>query len=86
MKIRIIVSSFPPDPISSIVRLRIPLGDRPSLEEFRRQAAGRAELSPLMELMVRCWESGPGNRPSAFGTSSSSFLRAQRSSLSEDIE
>uniref|UniRef100_A0A8D3AUS0 Protein kinase domain-containing protein n=1 Tax=Scophthalmus maximus TaxID=52904 RepID=A0A8D3AUS0_SCOMX len=54
------------NPISSIVRLRIPLGDRPSLEEFRRQAAGRAELSPLMELMVRCWESGPGNRPSAF--------------------
>ncbi|KAK2899997.1 receptor-interacting serine/threonine-protein kinase 3 isoform X1 [Channa argus] len=51
---------------SSIVRLRIPEGDRPSLEEIRCQAAGRAGLTGLMELMVRCWDARPIERPSSF--------------------
>ncbi|XP_028993697.1 receptor-interacting serine/threonine-protein kinase 3 isoform X2 [Betta splendens] len=52
--------------LSSIVRLRIPQGDRPSLEEIRSQAAGRAGITGLMELMVRCWEAKPDKRPSSF--------------------
>ncbi|XP_071315876.1 receptor-interacting serine/threonine-protein kinase 3 isoform X2 [Trachinotus anak] len=51
--------------MSSIVRFRIPQGDRPSLEELRSQAAGRAGLTRLMELMIKCWEAKPTQRPSS---------------------
>ncbi|XP_071385657.1 receptor-interacting serine/threonine-protein kinase 3 isoform X2 [Centroberyx affinis] len=49
--------------ISSIVRLRIPQGDRPSLAEINHgQAAG---LRILVELMERCWVPVPTQRPSS---------------------
>lgn len=51
--------------LSSIVRLRIPQGDRPSLDEIRNQAAGRAGLTRLMDLMERCWKARPDQRPSS---------------------
>ncbi|KAJ3584989.1 hypothetical protein NHX12_013712 [Muraenolepis orangiensis] len=47
---------------SSLVRLRIPVGDRPTLEKIdQSQAAG---LGPLVEMMTRCWASVPQERPS----------------------
>lgn len=52
--------------LSSIVRFRIPEGDRPSLDEIRRQAAGCAGLSVLMELMKKCWSANPSERPCTF--------------------
>ncbi|KAM6908988.1 receptor-interacting serine/threonine-protein kinase 3 [Xenentodon cancila] len=55
-----------PNAMSSIVRFRIPQGDRPSLHEIRCQEAGRAGLAGLTELMKRCWETRPRQRPSAF--------------------
>ena len=55
------------DAMSSIVRFRIPQGDRPSLEEIRCQAAGRAGLTGLVELMEKCWEARAAQRPSSFG-------------------
>lgn len=55
------------DALSSIVRLRIPQGDRPSLEEIRSQAAGLAGITGLMELMVKCWEAKVDKRPSSLG-------------------
>lgn len=51
------------DAMSCIVKFRIPQGDRPSLDEIRRQAAGRAGLATLMELMQKCWDSKPSARP-----------------------
>ncbi|XP_041821569.1 receptor-interacting serine/threonine-protein kinase 3 [Chelmon rostratus] len=51
--------------MSSIVRLRIPQGDRPSLDEIRSQTAGRAGLTGLMSLMERCWEAKANQRPSS---------------------
>ncbi|XP_054457123.1 receptor-interacting serine/threonine-protein kinase 3 [Anoplopoma fimbria] len=50
---------------SSLVRFRIPEGDRPSLDEIRLQTAGIAGLTRLMELMERCWDTIPQRRPSA---------------------
>ncbi|KAM6895118.1 receptor-interacting serine/threonine-protein kinase 3 [Lycodopsis pacificus] len=50
---------------SSLVRIRIPEGDRPSLQEIRLQAVERAGLTRLMVLMERCWDSIPQERPSA---------------------
>ncbi|XP_034713055.1 receptor-interacting serine/threonine-protein kinase 3 isoform X2 [Etheostoma cragini] len=50
---------------SSLVRLRIPEGDRPLLDEIRVQAVGRAGLTGLMELMERCWDTKPEQRPSS---------------------
>ncbi|XP_061565748.1 receptor-interacting serine/threonine-protein kinase 3 [Cololabis saira] len=55
-----------PNAMSSIVRIRIPEGDRPSLDEIRCQEAGRAGLAGLIELMKRCWETRPRQRPSSF--------------------
>ncbi|XP_040887388.1 receptor-interacting serine/threonine-protein kinase 3 [Toxotes jaculatrix] len=52
--------------LSSMVRFRIPQGDRPSLDEIRCQAAGRAGLTGLMELMEKCWDAVPDKRPSSF--------------------
>lgn len=50
---------------SSLVRIRIPEGDRPSLDEIRSQAAGLAGLTGLINLMERCWDTRPKQRPSA---------------------
>ncbi|XP_047451233.1 receptor-interacting serine/threonine-protein kinase 3 isoform X2 [Mugil cephalus] len=55
-----------PYAMSSIVRLRIPQGDRPPMDEIRSQAAGIAGLTRLVELMERCWETKPSQRPSSF--------------------
>ncbi|XP_070786141.1 receptor-interacting serine/threonine-protein kinase 3 [Enoplosus armatus] len=54
-----------PNAMSSIVRFRIPQGDRPSLDEIRCQAAGRTGLTGLMELMEQCWKQRPNERPSS---------------------
>ncbi|XP_056156474.1 receptor-interacting serine/threonine-protein kinase 3 [Lampris incognitus] len=51
-----------PYAISSMVRLRIPQGDRPSTVEIN---PGRAEgLRDLVVLMERCWDMKPTQRPS----------------------
>lgn len=55
-----------PHALSCIVRLRIPQGDRPSVEEIRVQAAGIAGLSALQDLMERCWAMRPSERPSSY--------------------
>ncbi|KAA8590668.1 hypothetical protein FQN60_014618 [Etheostoma spectabile] len=44
------------------VKLLIPEGQRPLLDDIRGQAAGLAELT---ELMKRCWDNIPEQRPSA---------------------
>ncbi|KAM9426225.1 receptor-interacting serine/threonine-protein kinase 3 isoform 1-T2 [Pholidichthys leucotaenia] len=54
-----------PNALSSIVKLRIPQGDRPSLDEIRSQTAGIAGLTTLMHVMERCWQPKPENRPTA---------------------
>lgn len=71
------------DALSSIVRLRIPQGDRPSLDEIRCLAAGRAGLARLMELMQKCWEAKPAQRPTSHGkkTGWDGCLRAWGGSL-----
>ncbi|XP_073331055.1 receptor-interacting serine/threonine-protein kinase 3 [Pagrus major] len=51
--------------MTTMVKFRIPLGDRPSLEEIRSQAAGLAGLTGVMNLMERCWDSKPDKRPSS---------------------
>lgn len=58
---------------SSLVRLRIPEGDRPSLDEIRGHAAGLAGLTGLMELMKRCWDTRPKERPTALSEKTPSF-------------
>uniref|UniRef100_A0A8C6S851 Receptor-interacting serine-threonine kinase 3 n=1 Tax=Neogobius melanostomus TaxID=47308 RepID=A0A8C6S851_9GOBI len=55
-----------PHALSCIVRLRIPQGDRPSVEEIRVQAAGIAGLTRLQDLMEQCWEMRPSARPSSY--------------------
>ncbi|XP_033961940.1 receptor-interacting serine/threonine-protein kinase 3 [Pseudochaenichthys georgianus] len=50
---------------SSLVRFRIPEGDRPSLTEIQALSAGMAGLTGLMELMQGCWHQHPRERPSA---------------------
>ncbi|KAK5612861.1 hypothetical protein CRENBAI_005396 [Crenichthys baileyi] len=50
---------------STIVRFRIPEGDRPPLDEIRRQAAVVAGLTRLIDLMQECWDSKPNQRPSS---------------------
>ncbi|CAL8384036.1 unnamed protein product [Arctogadus glacialis] len=48
--------------LSSLVRFRIPEGDRPPLESID---PGQAEgLRPLVDMMARCWDSVPQRRPS----------------------
>ncbi|KAM9717735.1 receptor-interacting serine/threonine-protein kinase 4 [Menidia menidia] len=47
---------------SSIVRFRIPRGDRPSLDEIRGQATG---LTNLVNLIQKCWEARPSKRPTS---------------------
>ena len=61
--------SCPTDAISSLVRLRIPEGDRPPLEDID---PGQAEgLGPLVDMIPRCWDSVPKQRPSFLGRTSS---------------
>ncbi|XP_075884103.1 receptor-interacting serine/threonine-protein kinase 3-like [Nelusetta ayraudi] len=47
----------------TIVQLRIPLGDRPSLDDITTNCTGIAGLSRLKDLMIRCWDGKPGERP-----------------------
>ncbi|CAK6977567.1 receptor-interacting serine/threonine-protein kinase 3 [Scomber scombrus] len=54
-----------PNAMSSIVRFRIPQGDRPSLDEISGQETGMAGLTGLLELMVKCWEQRPAQRPTS---------------------
>lgn len=62
--------SFTVDAESSIVRIRIPKGDRPLLGEIRIRGAGVAGSTGLMDLMKRCWELKPEQRPSSRGEKS----------------
>ncbi|XP_035856470.1 receptor-interacting serine/threonine-protein kinase 3-like isoform X3 [Sander lucioperca] len=45
-----------------IVMLRVPLGDRPQLDDIKGDAAGLTELTGLMK---RCWDHKPERRPRA---------------------
>lgn len=67
-------SSSTVDAQTNIVRFRIPQGDRPSLDEITSQAAGIAGLTGLMNLMKRCWEAKPKQRPSSQGEKNSDDL------------
>ncbi|KAM3591302.1 uncharacterized protein V6R79_026350 [Siganus canaliculatus] len=51
--------------LPSLVRLRIPEGDRPLLKEVRNRAAECQGLDELVSLMERCWDGEPEQRPSA---------------------
>lgn len=55
-----------PHALSCIVRLRIPQGDRPSVDEIRDKATGIAGLTGLQDLMERCWGMRPSERPSSY--------------------
>ncbi|KAJ8382518.1 hypothetical protein SKAU_G00032960 [Synaphobranchus kaupii] len=46
---------------SCLVRLRIPLGDRPSLDGVDREAV--EGLGKIIDLMVTCWDPSPQKRP-----------------------
>ncbi|XP_048827663.1 receptor-interacting serine/threonine-protein kinase 4 isoform X3 [Brienomyrus brachyistius] len=47
--------------LSSLLKLRIPLGDRPNLDELAfREAKG---LTELIDLIKKCWDANPLNRP-----------------------
>uniref|UniRef100_A0A4W5JJ09 Protein kinase domain-containing protein n=1 Tax=Hucho hucho TaxID=62062 RepID=A0A4W5JJ09_9TELE len=46
---------------SSMVRFRVPEGDRPPLEAVDRDQAGG--LGEMVDLMVNCWDQQPSNRP-----------------------
>lgn len=74
--------SFTADAISSIVRFRIPQGDRPSMDEIRSLGAGVTGLTGLMSLMERCWEAKPSHRPSSLGKNSFSHSNKGNISLS----
>lgn len=52
--------------MSSIVRLRIPQGDRPSMDDIRVLASGIAGLTRLMDLMEKCWQAKAKERPSSY--------------------
>ncbi|XP_007561766.1 receptor-interacting serine/threonine-protein kinase 3 isoform X2 [Poecilia formosa] len=54
-----------PNALSAIVRIRIPMGDRPSLDDIRCTDAGVAGLTRLIDLMQECWRSNPKQRPSS---------------------
>lgn len=61
-------TSFPSlDAMSEMVRLRIPQGDRPSLEDYTSKAEGCEDLMKLMDLMVKCWKGKHDQRPTSFG-------------------
>ncbi|XP_054877335.1 receptor-interacting serine/threonine-protein kinase 3 isoform X2 [Poeciliopsis prolifica] len=54
-----------PNAMSAIVPIRIPMGDRPSLDDIRCTDAGVAGLTRLIDLMQECWRSNPQQRPSS---------------------
>ncbi|XP_032439986.1 receptor-interacting serine/threonine-protein kinase 3 isoform X1 [Xiphophorus hellerii] len=54
-----------PNAMSAIVPIRIPMGDRPSLDDIRCTDAGVAGLTRLIDLMQECWCSNPQRRPSS---------------------
>uniref|UniRef100_A0A3B3VW03 Receptor-interacting serine-threonine kinase 3 n=1 Tax=Poecilia latipinna TaxID=48699 RepID=A0A3B3VW03_9TELE len=54
-----------PNALSAIVPIRIPMGDRPSLDDIRCTDAGVAGLTRLIDLMQECWRSNPKQRPSS---------------------
>ncbi|XP_035850999.1 receptor-interacting serine/threonine-protein kinase 3-like [Sander lucioperca] len=47
----------------AIVELRVPQGQRPPIDNIKGDAAGLTELT---ELMQRCWDNIPKERPRAF--------------------
>ncbi|XP_053272639.1 receptor-interacting serine/threonine-protein kinase 3 [Pleuronectes platessa] len=49
----------------SVVMFQIPRGQRPSLDELSVRAADQVELRGLVELMIKCWETSPTQRPSS---------------------
>ncbi|XP_043952906.1 receptor-interacting serine/threonine-protein kinase 3 isoform X2 [Gambusia affinis] len=54
-----------PNAMSAIVPIRIPRGDRPSLDDIRCTDARVAGLTRLIDLMQDCWRSNPKQRPSS---------------------
>lgn len=58
----------PLDAPSSLVRFRVPCGDRPDLSLDCSQADG---LADIVELMKRCWVKEPSARPSFKGADGS---------------
>ncbi|XP_020505003.1 receptor-interacting serine/threonine-protein kinase 3 isoform X2 [Labrus bergylta] len=50
---------------SDLVRLLIPEGQRPSLDDIRSQVTGVAGLEVLMAVMEKCWRGNQDQRPSA---------------------
>lgn len=63
------------DAISSLVRLKIPMGERPPLEELRSSPARpeeeEEEEAGLIALMKRCWDGDPSQRPTSLGKTDS---------------
>lgn len=55
-----------PHAMSSIIRMRIPLGDRPSVKPIQVQALEIPGLAPLQDLMEQCWGTEPSERPSFY--------------------
>uniref|UniRef100_H3C4J6 Protein kinase domain-containing protein n=1 Tax=Tetraodon nigroviridis TaxID=99883 RepID=H3C4J6_TETNG len=52
--------------LSSLVRLKVPQGQRPSLEELRSESRPEEEELPaLIHLMKRCWDGQPSERPTS---------------------
>lgn len=62
------------DAKTTIVKFRIPQGDRPSLDEIRSYSAGLAGLTGLMNLMEKCWEAKPDKRPSSHSEKTPLFI------------
>lgn len=55
-----------PHAMSSMIRLRIPLGDRPSVKEIQVQALEIPGLMRFQDLMEQCWGTEPSERPSSY--------------------
>lgn len=49
----------------NLAALKIPMGDRPPCEEI--DLTKTAGLNELVDLMKRCWEKNPVNRPTFKG-------------------
>ncbi|KAM9836973.1 receptor-interacting serine/threonine-protein kinase 3 isoform 2-T3 [Aulostomus maculatus] len=62
-----IITGKPPyqNPLTSLVKFRIPRGDRPSLDLLNGLSEDRKGLEELVELMKSCWSGEPTERPSA---------------------
>uniref|UniRef100_A0A3B5LGW7 Receptor-interacting serine-threonine kinase 3 n=1 Tax=Xiphophorus couchianus TaxID=32473 RepID=A0A3B5LGW7_9TELE len=75
-----------PNAISAIVPIRIPMGDRPSLDDIRCTDAGVAGLTRLIDLMQECWRSNPKRRPSSHRCSSEEERIVRRKVVSEEFK